>query len=136
MTENQFLITPDLSEAVETGEQIPPGIYNSRVTKVELKTTRDMMSKYLRWELTLFGAGGDLAKFNNWKVYYNTMTSGKGAGMLKSFYKACTHNELTGPADFGLLIGSEIRITLMEGKPYNGEPSKFPEVKKVEAIVQ
>lgn len=130
---NKFLITPDLSEAVEsTG--VPAGVWNARVTSVDLKPTKDMLSKYLQWELTIFGAEGALSNFNNWRVTHRTMTSGKGAGMLKSFYKACKGEELTGAFDAQSLIGSEVQITLAEGKQQDGSPSKYPEVKAVKPI--
>jgi hypothetical protein len=133
-TNNPWLITPDLSEAVETGGQVTPGIYTARVATPELKTSKDG-NQYIKWTLEIFGAEGELSKFNKWKVYYNTMLSGKGAGMLKGFYKACTGTEFPGGAfDWSLLVGSEIEITLVEGKPYNGEPSKYPEVKAVKQI--
>lgn len=130
---NKFLITPDLSEAIEFSAA-PPGIYSARVTGVDLKTNKAMTGQYFQWELTIFGAEGELAKANNQKVTYRTMTSGKGAGMLKSFYKACTGNELTGQADFGLLVQSEVQITLVEGKNQDGSPSNYPEVKGVKQI--
>lgn len=136
-TDNQWLITPDLSEAVEL-TPVPPGTYSARVTGLEAKNSKAIPSTpYIKWELTLFGAEGELAKFNNWKVYTNTMLAGKGAGMLKSFYKACKKEEFAGGAfDFSTLVGSEIQVTLAEGQPYNGEPSKYPEVKRVSPITQ
>lgn len=130
---SKFLITPDLSEAVESGS-IPAGTYSARITGLELRDTKDMSAKYIRWELTIFGAEGALKNWNNWRVNYNTMTSGKGAGMLKTFFKACTGNELTGAFDFQLLVGSEVQITLVEGKMQDGSPSKYPEVKSVKPV--
>lgn len=134
--ESQWLITPDLSEAVELSDaQIPPGVYKARVTGMEKKVSKtDAATPYIKWELTIFGAEGDLSRFNNWKVYTNTMLAGKGTGILKAFYKACTGQEITGQVDFSLLHGSEVQVTLVEGQPYNGQPSKFPEVKKVEQL--
>jgi hypothetical protein len=133
---SQWLITPDLSEAVEMSDaQIPPGVYKARVVGMEKRVSKtEAATQYIKWELAIFGAEGDLARFNNWKVYTNTMLSGKGTGILKAFYKACTGQELIGQVNFGLLHGSEVQVTLVEGQPYNGQPSKFPEVKKVEAI--
>lgn len=133
METNQFLITPDLSEAVELSA-IQPGTYSARVTGLELKTTKDFSAKYFQWELTLFGAEGELSKYNNRKVNHRTMTSGKGAGMLKTFFKACTGQELTGAYDFSQLVGKEILVTLVEGKTRDGAPSDYPEVKAVKAI--
>lgn len=143
MNTDQWLITPDLSEAVElSGGAMPPGIYKARIEGVEKKVTnatKDMPANaqvsYPKWTLVIFGAEGDLARYNNWKVYHNTMMSGKGAGIFKSFYKAATNTEFTGGAFApGDLIGKEVEVTLVEGRPYNGEPSKFPEVKAVKPL--
>lgn len=130
---NRFLITPDLSEAVELGG-IPAGTYKARVTGIDLKDNKAMTGKYFQWELTVFGLEGPLAGFNNWKVLHRTMTSGKGAGMLKAFFKVCTGQELKGTTDFSLLVGSEIEITLVEGKNQDGSPSKYPEIKAIKEL--
>ena len=133
VAENQFLITPDLSEAVELGG-IPAGIYSVRITNVELKQTKAGTGSYLQWELTLFGAEGELSRYNNWKVTHRTMTSGKGAGMLKSFYKAATNTDLTGAFDAQSLLSKEVQITLVEGKDQSGQPSQYPDVKSVKPL--
>jgi hypothetical protein len=136
MEASQFLITPDLTEAVELSG-IPAGIYSARVTGIQYKASKaNPNAFYFQWELTVFGAEGELTKFNNWKVTHRTMTSGKGAGMLKTFHKACTGTELTGSFDFGLLVGSEVQVTLVEGKNADGTPSGYPEVKSVKSIMQ
>lgn len=135
---DQWLLTPDLSEATELGDGVmPPGVYKARVTGMEKKESKNIPSTpYIKWTLTIFGAEGELTKYNNWKVYHNTMLSGKGTGITKAFVKACTGQELEGAFNFALLNGAELQITVAEGKPYNGEPAKFPEVKKVEQIQQ
>ena len=132
--ENPFLITPDLSEAVEmTGA--PPGMYSGRVAGLELKKAKSG-GTYIKWEIKIFGAGGELEKFNNWSVYYNTMTSGKGAGMLKNFVKACTGEDLPqkGAYDFSKLFGCEFSMTLVQGKDSQGNPSNYPEVTKIKPL--
>lgn len=132
--DNPFLITPDLSEAIElTGVQ--PGIYNARVHGLELKQAKSGGS-YIKWELKIFGAEGDFSKFNNWSVYYNTMTSGKGAGMLKAFVKACTGESLPekGAYDFMQCHGKEVMMTLQQGKNQDGTPSEYPEVKSIKPL--
>lgn len=135
--ETNWLLTPDLSEATEMADGVlPPGVYKARVTAMEKKTSKNIESPtpYIKWTLTIFGAEGELSKYNNWKVYHNTMLAGKGTGITKAFVKACTGQELEGAFNFALLHGAELQVTLAEGKPYNGEPAKFPEVKKVEQI--
>ena len=135
---DQWLLTPDLSEAVEMTEGVlPPGIYKARVTGMEKKESKSIPSTpYIKWTLTIFGAEGELTKYNNWKVYHNTMLSGKGTGITKAFVKACTGQELEGAFNFALLHGAELQVTLKEGQPYNGAPAKFPEVARVEQIQQ
>lgn len=121
-------ISVDLSEAVDL--TVVPGIYPARITNAEVKPAKSG-GNYIKWEMTIFGAEGDLARFNNHKVWHNTMTSGKGAGMLKTFYKAATGAELTGGLDTDALLGKEVNLTLAEGKDQNGQPSGYPEVKAV-----
>lgn len=130
-----FLITPDLSEAVEVDGSVPPGVYTARVTAFEVKNSKSSGDQYLKWTLTIFGAEGEAAKYNNWKVFYNTMTKGKGAGMLKSFYKACLSKELTGAFAPSALIGAEISATLRQGKNADGSPSKYTEVQSVKTLI-
>jgi len=134
METNPFLITPDLSEAVETSGVVP-GIYSARVTDLELKTAKASGAQYIKWTFTIFGAEGELQRFNNHKVWYNTMLSGKGAGMLKGLYKACKSEDFAGGQyDWSTLRGSEISVTLAEGKNQDGSPSGYPEVKAVKPV--
>lgn len=131
---DEFLITPDLSEAVEIEGSITPGIYSARVNGFEVKEAKNG-GKYLKWTLVIFGAEGDLAKFNNWKIFYNTMTSGKGAGMLKGFYKACMGTDLEGTFAPAKLVGCEVAVTVAQGKNQDGSPSKYSEVKSVKTLI-
>ncbi len=133
MNPQNFLITPDLSEAVEQAAVVP-GVYSTRVTALELKTSK-AGGQYIKWTMTIFGAEGELARFNNHKVWHNTMLSGKGAGMLKTFYKACKNEEFAGGAfDWSTLVGSEVSTTIVEGKDQTGQPSGYPEVKAIKPI--
>lgn len=126
-------ITPDFSEAVEgTSDPIPPGVYKTRVTGVEQKTSK-ADNQYLKVKLTIFGAEGDAAKYNNWPVFTNLMTTGKGAGRLKDFLKAAGLNT-AGAFDTDALLGKEVVAVLVEGKMQDGTPSQWPEVKSVKAI--
>jgi hypothetical protein len=130
-----MLITPDLSQAVESSDdvQIPDGVYKVRVESAELKDTQ-RGEKRLNWKLRIWGAEGDLTRFNNWTVYHSTMIEGKGAGMLKSFYKACTGTDLTGAFDFTELYGKELQVTVVNKKNADGTPSKFPDVKSIKPL--
>lgn len=128
-------ITPDFSEAVaDTGASVPDGTYKVRVVEVEMKDSK-AGNKYLNWKLEIFGAEGEVARFNNWKIYHRTMLAGKGAGMLKSFVKAATGTDVTGSFSTDTIIGKELQVTVKTGLDQNGEPSRYPEVKAVKAIV-
>lgn len=130
-----MLITPDLSQAVESSEEVSvrSGNYKVRVEKAELKTTQKGQ-KRINWTLRIFGAEGEFARFNNWTVFYSTMLEGPGAGMLKSFYKACQGADLTGPFDATELYGKELQVTVVEKKNEDGSTSKYPDVKNVKPL--
>lgn len=124
-------ITPDFSEAVEGGGEIPPGVYKTRVTNVETKTSK-ADNQYLKVRLTIFGAEGEAGKYNNWHAYTNLMLSGKGAGRLKDFLAAA--HIPAGPFDTDALLGKEVVAVLVAGKTEDGSTSKWPEVKSVKSI--
>lgn len=80
-------ITPDFSEAVESSNVITPGLYKARVEGVEQKTSK-AGAPYLKWTMSIFGAEGNNARYNNFKLWHTTMLSGKGAGILRDFLTA------------------------------------------------
>lgn len=130
-----MLITPDLSQAAELSEDVAvaPGVYSVRVEKAELKDTQKG-EKRINWTLRIFGAEGEASRFNNWTVFYSTMIQGKGAGMLKSFYKACTGNDLSGQFDATELYGKELSVTVVAKNNADGTPSKYPDVKGIKPL--
>src|SRR4030067_51582 len=109
-----MLITPDLSQAVESNDDttIPNGVYKVRVDSGEVKITAAGEQR-ISWKLAIFGAEGELARFNNWKVFHSTMCVGKGAGMLKQFYTACTGTDLAGSFEMEELYGKELQVTVV-----------------------
>ena len=128
-------ITPDFSEAVESasGEPIPNGVYRTRITDSVVKESK-RGQKYISWKLNIVGADGELARWNNWPVYHSTMLEGKGAGMLKQFYKAALGEEPTGAFDTEMLLGKEVVVAVEQGFAADGTPYKFPNVKSVQAV--
>lgn len=124
-------ITPDFSEAVETNAEIPPGTYKTRVTEVTQQTSK-AGNPYLKVKLTIFGAEGTAARYNNWAAYTNLVTSGKGAGKLKDFLSAVKLP--VGEFDSEALLGKELVATLVAGKDANGNTSPWPEVKSFKSI--
>lgn len=124
------LVTPDFSES--TDGPIMPGDYAARILKAEVKTSQ-AGNTYVKWELGLFNCDGDYAKYNDRKVWHNTMLTGRGAGMFKKFVKAATGEA---PAegrgfDTDTMIGREIRVTLAERLDQDGTVSDYPDVKAV-----
>lgn len=123
-------ITPDYSEALESGP-VPAGVYNTRIDSWTEKTSK-AGAKYLSWKLVIFGAQGDSAKQNNRVVFLTTMTSGPGAGILKSFVKAAL-GEVPTEFDTDNLVGRELQVTLVDRQKPDGEPG-WPEVKAMAPI--
>ncbi len=123
-------ITPDFSEAAG----LKPGTYDARITSGEVKTSKNN-NTYVKWQLTTISAD---PKFADQVVYHNTMTTGRGAGMLQSFFKAAMGEELgSGQAfDTEQLLGREVNITVVEGKDQQGNPTSWPEIKAVKAITR
>ena len=129
-----MLVTPDFSEIVEQqNESIADGIYTARIEGVEQKTSK-AGAPMLSWKLVIFGADGELARFNNWTVFYTTMLGGKGAGMLKSFYRAATKTDLKGAFDATELYGKEVQITLQSRLNPDGTPNRWPNVTAIRSI--
>ncbi len=132
MLEQTGEISVDLSEAVEF--EVIPGVYSARITGQERKVSQKG-TPYIKWELTVFGAEGALAKVNNSKAWTNTMLAGPGAGLLKSFYKAATGEDFTGTSfNPEALLSKEVSITVVEGKGQDGQPNGYPEVKAVKPL--
>lgn len=125
------VITPDFSEAA-TGA-IPAGTYKARIVDAEVKTSK-AGNAYIQWKMQIFGAEGQVSRYNNWNFNHRTMTSGKGAGMLKDFYKAATGEIAPTSFDTDILLGKEVQVVLAEGKDQDGNVSSYPEVKGVRRI--
>ena len=121
-------VSPDFSEALDLSP-LPPGTYKVRLTDVESKTSK-AGNHYLNWKLTTFGS--ENSSTNNRVIFYSTMTSGKGAGSLKALLAATGKG--TGEFDTEELLGKEVRVTVIQGRDQDGNPSDFPSVKAVAAI--
>lgn len=124
-------ITPDFSEAI-IFESIPDGTYKARIASVESKKSKKD-EPMLKWKFTLFGGEGDLSKFNNAAVFYNTMIGGKGAGMLKTLWEAVL-GEVPAKFDTDQLLGGEVSIVIKTGYDQHGQKSKYPDVKAITAL--
>ena len=100
------LVTPDFTESQDP---IEAGEYTMRVTGVEEKTSQ-AGAKYLSWTLETFNEQDP--KNNGRKHWHITMLEGRGAGMLKQFYTACTNEALEGAFDTEQLIGRELAVVI------------------------
>lgn len=123
-------ITPDFSEAVG----LEPGTYQARITDAEVLTSKKD-TQYIKWKMTTISED---PKFADQLVYHNTMLSGRGAGILKTFFVAAMGEELADGQGFDTeqLLGREVMITVVEGKDQQGNPTNWPEIKAVKAIAR
>ncbi len=122
-------ITPDLSQAVGS---VPAGIYVTLVQEVEQRNSK-AGNPYLNWKLQVVENAED--KFNGSIIYHSTPYTGKGAGIFENFWKACTGEALpAGEAiDPEVMLGRNIKTTVVEGVDQQGNPTGFPKVKSVAA---
>jgi hypothetical protein len=129
-----FNITPDFSESVELStDPMPVGSYTVRITETEEKISKNN-NPYLKAKFVVFGAEGDLAKFNNWPVYGNFMYAGKGAGMMKLLLKAIYGDNIPSVIGSDELLGKEVVISIKYELDQQGERSNWPSIKSVNAL--
>lgn len=128
-------ITPDFSEAVSR-DPIADGIYHARIIEASLQPSKkNPTESYIKWKLELFGAEGDLAKENGKMLFYNTMITGKGAGMLKDLVHAATGKEIDADFDTDELLGQQVTVTLKARIKEDGTADAWPDVKAVKAYM-
>jgi hypothetical protein len=122
-------VKPDLSESIEG---VKPGQYQAMTKKCELKESR-AGAKYLKWELEITNH----PEVSGRKLWTNTMLSGKGAFRLQELYLAATGETLpkdNAEFDTEQIIGQTIGVQVVDGVDQQGQPSGFPEVKKVSRL--
>ena len=128
-------VTPDFSEASDLQTPFPEAIYKARITKCEMKKSKTSGNDYLNWELSVFGADGELSKFNKRNIFMITMLSGAGAGRLRDLIKAATGStEIPQDFDTDELIGKEIQVMTKMEYDQDGNPRSNPGVKKVTSL--
>lgn len=115
------MIQPDFTQAA--GGKLEHGEYPVRVTNAEVKFSKTSGAPYVRWELEVFGKSDD--SLNGRKTWHNTPTTGKGAGILKSFLEACGVAS-EGEFDTEALYGKELIVVL--------GPDKDPSYTVVKAV--
>jgi hypothetical protein len=117
------LITPDFSEVAE---EITPGEYQVRITSMEEKTSKHGAT-YLMWKLDTINSPEP--KNNGRAIFLNTMTSGKGAFMIKRLWDAATNGSEMGESfDSEALFGRELSV--VTDKTDQG----YTEIKSMKAI--
>jgi len=123
-----MLVTPNFDEL---SGSLEPGTYNARIIAGEV-TESKAGNPMIKWTMEVFGHKDP--KMNGLTIFDRTMISGKGAFRLQDLYRAAMKEELKGAFDTDMLLGKEIKITLVQGTQQDGTPSKYPEVKTVSGI--
>jgi hypothetical protein len=124
-----MLVTPSFDEIQD---QVTPGQYTCIVKKGEVKEWPNG-GQYINWELETVGEA--VPKNNGRRIFHKTSLSGKGAFMLQQFYLAAVGQPLTGQFDTEQLAGKKVAVEIVDGvNRASGEPTGYPEVKKVKRV--
>lgn len=124
------IIVPDFSE---TQDQVEAGSYSCRIVEGVLeewpaKDDRGPLP-YVKWTLETFNETD--SKNNGRRILHKTPIVGKGAFRLQLFYKAAMGQDLGGEFDSEMLLGKELKVTVVDGMDKQGNPTGYPEVKAV-----
>lgn len=123
------LVVPSFEELAD----ITPGDYKARITGAEVTTSKTSGTPMVVWKMEIFDS--PVKGQNGQVVTHRTMLSGKGAFGIKDLYRATMKEELKGPFDTDMLLGKELKITMVPGRPQqDGSPSRYPEIKSVNGI--
>lgn len=124
-----MLLVPDFSEV---SDQVTPGTYCTRVTGAK-PGEWSTGTKYINWELETFAEEDQ--KNNGRKIFHKTPIAGKGAFRLQQFYKAAMKQDI-GPKGFDteMLLGKEVKVTVVDGTTKDGNASGYTEVKAVSPL--
>ena len=119
------LIRPDMSEVVELAQ----GSYPARITGGEVKQSKsEAGGMYVEWNMEACACSQ--SNLNGiFLPRYRTMTSGRGASMLKKLYKAATGEEMPVEFEISDLFGKEVYATVT---PQKDKP-EYMEIKKINA---
>lgn len=123
-------LMPNYSEAVES-TPIPAGEYNARVVGYEIKESAKG-DKYISWRLQIFNS--EVENTNDRSLFHVTMLSGKGAGILKSFLKACLGHDGSEGFDPENCLGAEVAVYCKDRFDNEGNRRDLPEVKNVRPL--
>lgn len=125
------LITPDFTDVKD---DIKAGTYSARVIEGKLGEWSNG-GKYVKWVLETCAEADP--KNNGRRIYHNTPIAGGGAFRLKELYTAAMRQDIPQNEGFDaeMLYGKEVKVIVVDGVNYKtGEPSGYPEVKKVTAL--
>lgn len=124
-----MLVQPDFSEVTDA---VGPGEYSARIigaTPGEWSTG----TKYINWSLETYAETE--AKNNGRRIFYKTPIAGKGAFRLQQFYRAAMKQDLTPKGfDTEMILGKEVKVTVVEGSDKQGNPTGYPEVRAVKPV--
>lgn len=125
------LVKPDLSEVKDT---VTAGTYKARIRKGEVKEFQSGQ-QYVNWELETYGEQDP--KNNGRRIFHKTPISGGGAFRLQEMFNAATGQALTGEFDTDVLAGKNVQVVVVDGvNRQTGEPTGYPEVKKVTRVTE
>lgn len=129
-----MLITPDFTDVADS---VTAGTYSVRITdaKVDKWEGRDGKpdTPYVNWRMETFGEPEE--KNNGRSIFLKTAVIGKGAFRLRDLYKAATKQDLSGGNfDTEQLLGKEVKVTVIDGKDREGNPTGYTEVKAIKPL--
>lgn len=124
-------IVPDFTELVDL-QPIPDGVYKARILAVEEKKSK-AGNDYLNWKAQIFGAEGELEKFNNRLVFIMTMVNGSNSS-LKLLKQMMTLKGVGPEFDTDDILGLECELVCQSKPNEDGTPRINPDVKRIQAI--
>ncbi len=123
------LVTPNFDDIQDS---VSPGTYKVIVKKGDVKEWPNG-GTYVNWELETVGESEP--KNNGRRIFAKTSTSGKGAFMLQSIYRAAVGQALAGQFDTEQLVGKTLAVEVIDGvNRQTGEPTGYTEVKRFKSI--
>ena len=123
------LVTPNFDDIQDS---VSPGTYKVIVKKGDVKEWPNG-GTYVNWELETVGESEP--KNNGRRIFAKTSTSGKGAFMLQSIYRAAVGQALAGQFDTEQLVGKTLAVEVVDGvNRQTGEPTGYTEVKRFKSV--
>lgn len=120
-----MLIEPNFSDVKDP---IVEGTYSARIVNAAVAEWPSG-DKYVNWTLETFGETDP--KNNGRRIYHRTPIAGGAAFKLQDLHVAALGTAAAGPFEAEALYGKEVKVVVVDGMNKHGEPTGYPEVKKV-----